>query len=328
MRPLIIGELAVVALLLVVYDRVRGVAHVHRAAAVAHGWAIIHLETALHLGVESTVNQWLAGHTLLGRIAVDYYQYLHVTVALCLLVACYVFRPSVYRPARNALLIVNAVGLAIYLLYPVAPPRLLPGTTFLDLVARAGFGPTHGGPIPINEYGAMPSLHLAWAAWAALVGFAITEVLWIRGLVVVHVFLTAFVVVGTANHYLLDVVMGVALAGFAGGSALLLRTGTIAGRSRSATSTEALADAGIDVERCEGECEVGDPDASEYPPAKDIRCPVHAEVDARHADEEHDQRRSGPGQQGHEAGAANDGDHAGEREVGRCDLGRMAGRER
>ena len=223
------GEIAVVALLLVAYDRIRGVAHIHRAAALEHGSAILHLENALHVGVEPAVNQWLAGHNLLGRISVDYYQYLHVAVAMGLLVACYVFRPSVYRPARNALLVVNAVGLSVYLLYPVAPPRLLPGTTFLDLVARAGFGPTHGGPIPIDQYGAMPSLHLAWAAWAALVGFVVTKVPWVRGLVVLHVALTAFVVVGTANHYLLDVVMGIALACLAGGCMFVVRTEWIAG---------------------------------------------------------------------------------------------------
>jgi hypothetical protein len=106
---------------------------------------------------------------------------------------------------------VSAVGLAVYAVFPVAPPRLMPGSGYLDLVARAGFGATHGGPINIDQYGAMPSLHLAWATWVALVGFAVTEIVWLRGLFVLHVVCMAFVVVGTANHYVLDVVMGVAL---------------------------------------------------------------------------------------------------------------------
>jgi len=211
-RPFLLGELAVVALLLVVYDHVRALAHVHQAAAVHHGSSILDLEHALHLNLEPAVNHWLSSQAVLGRLSVDYYQYLHVGVAMGLLVACYVYRPHVYRPARNALLFVNAVGLAVYVAYPVAPPRLLPGSTFLDMVSRAGFGSSHGGPIPIDQYGAMPSLHLAWAVWAALIGFALTEVVWVRCLLLLHPIVTTFVVVGTANHYLLDAVMGGALA--------------------------------------------------------------------------------------------------------------------
>lgn len=204
-----------VAVLLVVYDRVRALTHVHRQAAVAHGDAILGLERALRLQIEPTLNRWLSGQSVLGRLSVDYYQYLHVISAIGLLVACYVLRPHLYRSARNALLLVNAVGFVVYALYPVAPPRLLPAESFVDMVARAGFGTSHGGPIPIDQYGAMPSLHLAWAAWVALVGFAVTELLWLRAAFVAHVGITAFVVVGTGNHYLLDVVMGVALAGAA-----------------------------------------------------------------------------------------------------------------
>ena len=208
---MLIGELAVVAGLLFVYDRIRGFADVHRAAAINHGAAILALERAVHLQVEPALNHWLSARNLLGTLSVDYYQYLHATVAMGLLVACYVFRPHLYRVARNSLLIVSATGLAVYAIYPVAPPRLLPGTEYLDLVARAGFGSGHGGPIPVDQYGAMPSLHLAWATWVALIGLAVTEIAWLRGLFVLHVAVMAFVVVGTANHYMLDVIMGVAL---------------------------------------------------------------------------------------------------------------------
>lgn len=211
-RPLLIGELAVVAMLLVAYDHVREFAHVQRAAALQHGWRILDVERALHMGFEATVNHWLSGHGVLGRLSVDYYQYLHIAVAMGLLVACYVLCPHLYRPARNALLVINAVGLAIYALYPVAPPRLLPGSAFLDMVAQAGFGTSHGGPIPVNQYAAMPSLHLAWAMWVMLVGFAMTQARWARAIFALHPSLTAFVVVGTANHYVLDVVVGILLA--------------------------------------------------------------------------------------------------------------------
>ena len=212
LRPLLIGECAVVVLLLVIYDRIRALAHVHRDAALSHGFAILGLEHHVRLEVEPALNHWLTAHAFMGHVAVDYYQYLHVIIAMTMLIACYVLRPHAYRAARNALLIINAVGLAAYALFPVAPPRLLPGTSFVDTVARAGFGPQHSDVVSVNPYGAMPSLHVAWAVWVLLVGFAITDSVWLRCLFVAHPVITAFVVMSTANHYSLDVVMGLVLA--------------------------------------------------------------------------------------------------------------------
>lgn len=200
----------IIAVLLVVYDRVRSLAAVRTAAADSHGRAILDLETDLHLGVEHALNSWLTQHGFLRVLAVDFYQYLHVSVALAVLVACYVRRPAAYRPARNALLLTNVVGLAVFAVYPVAPPRLLPGAGFVDSVAAAGFGTSHGVS-HADLYGALPSLHLAWATWVTVTGFALTRRLMPRVLFVMYPVLTAVVVVVTANHYVLDVASGVLL---------------------------------------------------------------------------------------------------------------------
>ena len=58
---------------------------------------------------------------------------------------------------------INGLGMAVFLVLPVMPPRLLPGTSYLDQVAAAGFGSDHGGPVTADQYAAMPSLHIAWA---------------------------------------------------------------------------------------------------------------------------------------------------------------------
>jgi membrane-associated phospholipid phosphatase len=205
-----VGEILVIAALLVVYDRVRSMAEVRSSVADAHGWAILHTESALHLRIEGGLNSWLTGQGFIRALAVDYYQYLHLTVALAVLVVCYVRCPAAYRPVRNALVLTNVVALVVFALYPAAPPRLLPGAGFVDSVAEAGFGSSHG-PIPADQYGALPSLHLAWATWVAITGFAITRRRIPRVLFVVHPILTAVVVVATGNHYVLDVVSGVLL---------------------------------------------------------------------------------------------------------------------
>lgn len=212
-RPRLVGELMVIAALLVVYDRVRSLAEVRSSVADSHGWAILDTESAMHLRIEDALNSWLTRQDFIRVLAVDYYQYLHVSVALAVLVACYVRCPAAYRPVRNALVLTNVVGLAVFAFYPAAPPRLLPGAGFVDSVAAAGFGSSHG-PIPADQYGALPSLHLAWATWVAVTGFIITRRRVPRLLFVAHPVLTAIVVVATGNHYLLDVASG-ALLGIA-----------------------------------------------------------------------------------------------------------------
>jgi hypothetical protein len=64
-----------------------------------------------------------------------------------------------------------------------------------------------------NQFAAMPSLHVAWPVW-------IVAATWIAGagrrgraLALVHLSLTSFAVVVTANHWVLDGVAGAALVG-------------------------------------------------------------------------------------------------------------------
>ncbi|MDH4366484.1 MAG: phosphatase PAP2 family protein, partial [Acidimicrobiia bacterium] len=141
-RPALVGELIVAVILLVVYDHLRSLTPIRRSQATAHGYRVLDLEGVFR--VESSFNGWLASHHALSVMSVDYYQFLHFGAAGAVLVWCYLRRPDVYRVGRNALLAVNTVGLAAFVLYPVAPPRLLPGTVFADLVARAGYGTAHG----------------------------------------------------------------------------------------------------------------------------------------------------------------------------------------
>lgn len=231
-RPALAGEVMVAVLLLVFYDHLRSLTPIHRSQATAHGYRVLDLEGVFR--VESSFNRWLAAHHVLSVISVDYYQFVHFGVAGVVLAWCYVRRPDIYRVGRNALLIVNTVGLAAFALYPVAPPRLLPGAVFADLVARAGYGAAHG-PLPMNAFAAMPSLHLAWAGCVAATGIALTRNQWIRAAFVMHPMLTAVVVVGTGNHYVADVAAGAAL-----GLAACAMASWIAGRQDQRVAPGAL----------------------------------------------------------------------------------------
>ncbi len=207
-RPRILGELLVVALLLGAYDMVRGHAEVREVAAMRNGRQLLDIERWLHIDVELSANLWTTQQTALSLLASYWYQFTHLTVTLGALVWCWWRRASSYRRARNALVLTNVFGLVIFMVYPAAPPRFLPGLGFVDLVANAGFGPTHGGPITADQFGAFPSLHLAWAVWTALVAYRLVRSVALRRLWLCYPVITAVVVVVTANHYLLDILAG------------------------------------------------------------------------------------------------------------------------
>ena len=59
-----------------------------------------------------------------------------------------------------------------------------------------------------NQLAAFPSLHAGWALWVALVVRRNTTNYWLRGLAWLHAFITAVVVIGTGNHWILDVAVG------------------------------------------------------------------------------------------------------------------------
>jgi PAP2 superfamily len=210
-RPALLGELLIVAVLVLCYDRVCGLAQTHASVSVQHGLDVLALERRLNMDVERATNGWLAAHHHLAVIASWYYQVAHLTVALGVLLACYCLRPEVYRPARNALVVINALALVVFWTYPVAPPRLLPGGAYIDLGQTTGAVAAAATSAP-DPYAAMPSLHTAWAVWVALVGSLLVHRWWQRALIWTYPAITVAVIVTTGNHYLLDAVAGAGVA--------------------------------------------------------------------------------------------------------------------
>lgn len=202
-----------VAFLLVVYDAIAGQAATRTAAALAHGRTMLSLSP---FGLELSADHWLARTTWLRDPASLYYDLAHINVTFAVLAACWVWRGEVYARARTALVTVNVIGLAVFFLYPVAPPRLLPDAGFVDIVALSGtFQSGDGAAQHANAFGSMPSLHAGWAVWVALTVMTMTQRWWVRALAWLHVALTFVVVVITGNHYVVDVVAGSATVALA-----------------------------------------------------------------------------------------------------------------
>jgi hypothetical protein len=210
-------ELALMGGLYLVYGLIRGVADDSAAAAFANGRTLLAVEQALHLDVELAWNAVLTGAPLLALLSSYWYATLHYLVTPAVLVWVYRSRPQHYAEARNGLVAASALGMVGFLVLPTAPPRMLPGYTDV-LETTAGWGWWSGDASAprglggwTNEFAAMPSLHVGWALWCAGVLLVLAQGRLVRLLAAAYPVVTTFVVVATANHYLLDVVAGAAV---------------------------------------------------------------------------------------------------------------------
>ena len=201
------------AFLLVIYDQIAAQASTRATQAISNGRDLLALSPD---GLERSANHWLAGIGWLRDPSALYYDLAHINVTTVALIACFVWRGDVYRRARTALVVINLLGLAVFLLYPVAPPRLLPGADFIDIVGLSGTWQSGDAAVQhSNAYGSLPSLHAAWAIWVGLTVLSMTTKPWLRGLAWLHVALTFVVVVITGNHYVIDIAAGALTVGVA-----------------------------------------------------------------------------------------------------------------
>jgi PAP2 superfamily len=199
-----------------VYDAVTNLAPLRLQPALAHAGDVLRLEQAVHLNPELALDRWLAGHHTLGLVISDYYDNAHFVVTLSLLGWLWWRRADLYRSLRNSLVLMNLIAFAVFWLYPVAPPRMLGG--FTDVVAAThAIGSSHTGLLAAHadELAAMPSLHIAWAVWCALALWRMSKRRWVRALAVLYPCTTAFAVLTTGNHFVLDLLAGVATAALA-----------------------------------------------------------------------------------------------------------------
>jgi hypothetical protein len=225
-------EALVIAWLVWVYDLIANLAPIRQASAIAHGRSILHLESVLHLDPEGSLDHWLAGHHTIALWVATYYDNAHFVVTLAVIGWLWWRHPLHYRRLRTSLVLVNVIGFVVFWLYPTAPPRMLPSAHIADVVAATGaFGSWHSGQLAqhANELAAMPSLHMAWAAWCALAAWQVLrrQHRW-APLVWAYPAATAVAVLATGNHYVADVIAGLATLAVAMGAAVLL--GRLGGR--------------------------------------------------------------------------------------------------
>ncbi|HVT22966.1 MAG TPA: phosphatase PAP2 family protein [Mycobacteriales bacterium] len=209
-------EIAFILIVYYLYSLVRNAAPSHEVGAVHRAHSLLSLESTLHIDVEHSANVFVAGHAWLAYICDYYYATLHFVVTIGVLVWLYRKHPLRYRSIRSVLIITNLTALVGFWFISLAPPRMMPAFTD-TLVKFHTWGSIASGSIAkeSNQYAAMPSLHIGWSIWCAIAIATLASRRWVRILGVAYPLLTLFVVIGTANHFVLDAVGGAVVLGFA-----------------------------------------------------------------------------------------------------------------
>jgi hypothetical protein len=204
--------------------------------AYQHALDIIHFERAIGLFVEPHLQSWYLNLPFNGFIRFwnIYYASLHFVVTILALVLLYRRAPHRYRLWRNVMAATTGLALVGFASFILMPPRLLGDTSqygacraayhlacthygMVDTLAKFGglwsFGSGTMAAIS-NQYAAMPSLHIAWSTWCAIVLLPMVRRTWLKVLIVLYPVATLFCILVTANHYWVDALGGlVTLAG-------------------------------------------------------------------------------------------------------------------
>ncbi|MEV4683257.1 bifunctional glycosyltransferase 87/phosphatase PAP2 family protein [Streptomyces kurssanovii] len=215
-RPNLLLELLVIRVGYSVYSHIRAAATGSVAAAEEHARQIHSVEGALGIDIEHWVNQAVVRTEWLEAFFDFYYTSFHFLVPLSILGVLYVRRPSDYRWARASLAFATVLALLGFWLYPLAPPRLMPGMGFIDTVhgPQDLANPDYGAMTAVtNQYAAMPSLHFGWSLWCGLIVLVLAPRLWMKLLGLLHPLFTVCAIVATANHWVLDAAGGAAVVG-------------------------------------------------------------------------------------------------------------------
>ena len=141
----------------------------------------------------------------------------HFAVPPIILILLWRRRSPGYRRWRNVGGWILVFGLLGFAAYPMTPPRLLPASYgFVDTGDTVGGVGPIGKSQPIDEgnaFAEVPSLHVAFALWAALAVRGLTRRRWARWAWFVYPVAMTYATIVTGKHYWIDAVGGAAVVG-------------------------------------------------------------------------------------------------------------------
>lgn len=211
-REVVVG-LGVYAVYLLASRRKRSEAGRLRAARNAE--RVVALERRLGMHVEPQLQALLLPRRRVVAVLNVAYVTLNVGLTVGWLIRLFRRRDPEFHRLRRAAVLTTLGAQPFFTLFPCAPPRTLDG--FVDTIVEVSGIDLDKGLIAhlYDPLAAMPSIHVAYAVVTAA-GIAQTSGRpLVRALAPGYPPLVALVIFVTANHYVLDAVVGAALGGLA-----------------------------------------------------------------------------------------------------------------
>jgi PAP2 superfamily protein len=202
-------EVATIFGLYGLYEVVRGQGNASLGVAREHTDGIVALERHLHLFGERAVQRAAHWVPTLPTILGVAYITLHFLGTAAFLIWLHRSHPERFPVVRNTLIAATGVALSIYILYPVAPPRLA-GLGFVDTVTRNAkvnlSSDLLGGLY--NPFAAVPSLHFGYALLVGVTIALLAKGSIARAIGWSYPAVMLLIIVATGNHFFFDAAGG------------------------------------------------------------------------------------------------------------------------
>ena len=214
-------EIALIVGMYLLYLLARGLAVVElESSALSHAKLIVSLEKSFGIFWESRWQSWALENARPLVVALNWvYIATYWPVIFIMGLVLYIRERPVYYYYRNVILVGFVAALAIFTVFPLAPPFLASSVLGLDQMSDTiqELGPSFYGGSEMarfyNTYAAMPSLHFTWTAVLGVLLVRRSRGPW-KSLGAAYPVLTFFAIIITGNHFILDAVAGGLLAGF------------------------------------------------------------------------------------------------------------------
>ncbi len=178
-----------------------------RGPAIQNALDIVALQERAGLNIEDEFQAFFEPHSALSLGLVLFYAGPHFVLTFGFLAWVYWFRFDSYAYVRNAMVLFSLSAFTFQWIFPVAPPRMVPGLGFADTVTETLplNAETPWISTMVNDVAAVPSVHTGWALLVAIFAVRLTHSplrwFWFVYPAAIMVSVTA-----TANHFVWDLV--------------------------------------------------------------------------------------------------------------------------
>src|SRR3990172_1847444 len=207
-------ELVLVGFAFLLYFLVRGSVVDRAGEAFDRALRIVDLQQKWGFFWEPQLQALIMGSKALVQLFNGIYFWLDFPLIVVVGLWLYFWHRHQYTVLRDAILSSGAIALVIYHLFPVAPPRLVPGLGLVDTLAEfssLAYQTQSTAPF-FNPYAAVPSLHVGWPVLLMIGVIMATKFkpAWLLAFMLPWAQLAA--VLFTANHFIFDALVGVVVS--------------------------------------------------------------------------------------------------------------------